>query len=150
MASLDFRTRFGIRFQCFFKRPAVTRTVFPLFSSPSYQFSSFSISLVLQTSFFVALDFFFCFLELSRLSRRTILGGFYHSISLGVVSRVPFPSLVRLSSSSPVYLYLFWSSWVPSGRCLSLLSHIFCWNFVFLSFICLPLHLPNHVYFLWT
>ena len=32
-------------------------------------------------------------------------------------------SLVRLFSSSSVYLYLFWSSWVPSGRCLSLLSN---------------------------
>ena len=35
------------------------------------------------------------------------MGDFYRSISLGVVFHVPFPSLVRLSSSSSVYLYLF-------------------------------------------
>ena len=39
----------------------------------------------------------------------TALGGFCHSISLGVVSFVLFPSLVRLSSSSHVYLFLFWN-----------------------------------------
>ena len=85
---------------------------------------------------------FFCFLELFGLLRRTVLGGFYCSISLGVVSCVPFPSLVRLSSSSLIYLYLFWSSWVPSGHCLSLLSHFFSRNFAFLSFIRLPYICP--------
>ena len=35
------------------------------------------------------------------------MGDFYCSVSLGVVSRVLVPSLVRLSSSSPTYLYLF-------------------------------------------
>ena len=105
----------------------VTRTVFPLFSSPSYQFSSFSVSPILQTSFSMVSDFLF--LELPGLSCRTVLGGFYRSILLGVVLCVPFPSLVRISSSSPVYLFLLWISWVPSGHCLSLLSHFFGWNF---------------------
>ena len=41
-----------------------------------------------------------------------------------------FPSLVRLSSSSPVYLFLFWIPWVPGGRCLSHLPHFFGWNSV--------------------
>ena len=61
----------------------------------------------------------------------TILGDLYCSVSLGVVSRVPVPGLVHLSSFSLVYLYLFWSSWVPSGHCLSLLSHFLGRNFTF-------------------
>ena len=47
------------------------------------------------------------------------------SISLGVVSFVLFLSLVRLSSSSTVYLFLLW---VLGGHCLSPLPHFFGWN----------------------
>ena len=61
---------------------------------------------------------------------RTALGSFCRSISLGVVSVVLFPSLVRLSSSSPAYLFLFWIPWVPGGHCLSPLPHFFGWNSV--------------------
>ena len=58
MASLDFRARFSLHSQCsFLKCPVVTRTVFLLSFNPSNQFSSFSISPVLQTSFSVASDF---------------------------------------------------------------------------------------------
>ena len=39
-----------------------------------------------------------------------------------------FPSLVRISSSSPIYLFLFWISWVPGGHSLSHLPHFFGWN----------------------
>ena len=64
-----------------------------------------------------------------------------------IVSFVLFPSLVRLSSSSPIYLFLFWIPWVLGGRCfsgptrfffylwfcdhcLSPLPHFFGWNSV--------------------
>ena len=60
----------------------------------------------------------------------TALGGLCRSILLGVISFVLFPSLVRLSSSSPIYLFLFRISWVPGGHCLSPLPHFFGWNFV--------------------
>ena len=116
-------------------------TLILLISFPLSQFPLFfkPLSLWPRISFF---------LELSELWRRIVLGDLYSSISLGVASRVSFPRLVRLSSSSLVYLYLFWSSWVPNGRCLSLLSHFLGRNFSFLSFIRLPLHLLNHAYFL--
>ena len=58
MASLDFRARSTDVSNVFLKRPAVTLIVFPLFSSPYYLFSFFSISPVLQTSFSVASDAF--------------------------------------------------------------------------------------------
>ena len=66
------------------------------------------------------------------------MGDFYCFVSLRVVSRVLVPGLVRLSSSSLVYLYLLWSSWVPSGHCLSLLSYFFGRNFAFLSSFAFP------------
>ena len=56
------------------------------------------------------------------LSCRTVLGDLYCFVSLGVVFLIPVPGLVRLSSSTTVYLHLLWSSWAPSGRCLPLLS----------------------------
>ena len=62
----------------------------------------------------------------------------YCSVSLGVVSLIPVPGLVHLSSSSNVYLYLFWSSWVPSGRCLSLLSHFLGRNSAFVHSFAFP------------
>ena len=34
---------------------------------------------------------------------------------------------MRLSSSSPIYLFLFWISWVLGDHCLSLLPHFFGW-----------------------
>ena len=46
------------------------------------------------------------------------------------LSFVLFPSLVPLSSSSPVYLFLFWIPWVPCGHYLSHLPHFFGWNSV--------------------
>ena len=49
-----------------------------------------------------------------------------------IQSRFSFSSLVwfRLSSSSLVYLFLFWIPWVPGGHCLSPLPHFFGWNSV--------------------
>ena len=44
------------------------------------------------------------------------------------MSFVFFPSLVHLPSSSPVYLFLFWIPWVPSGHCSSPLPHFFGWS----------------------
>ena len=68
----------------------------------------------------------FSFSKLLWSSLKTALGGFCRSISPFVL----FPSLVCLSSSSPVYLFLFWIPWVPSGHCLSPLPHFFGWNSV--------------------
>ena len=58
--------------------------------------------------FLYGLGFFFLKLLLSSI--KTALGGFCHSILLGVISFLLFPSLVCLSSSSPVYLFSFWNS----------------------------------------
>ena len=65
------------------------------------------------------------------LSRRTVLGDLYCFVSLGVVFLIPVPGLVRLSSSTTVYLHLFWSSWAPSGRYLPLISYFLGRNFAF-------------------
>ena len=61
---------------------------------------------------------------------KTALGSLCHSISLGVVPIILVPSLVRLSSSSPVYLFLFWIPWVLGGHCWSPLPHFLGWKFV--------------------
>ena len=46
------------------------------------------------------------------------------------MSFVFFTSLVRLPSSSLVYLFLFWIPWVPGGHCSSPLPHFFGWSSV--------------------
>ena len=81
---------------------------------------------VLQTSFYVVSDFSSTKLLLSLL--KTAFSGFCHSISFGVTSFVVFPSLVRLPSSSPVYLSLFLILWVLGDHCLSLLLHFLGWS----------------------
>ena len=110
MAFLDFCSHFGQRFSVFRSTPRLVGPYSP----------------ILQTSFSIVSDFSFSKLLLSSL--KTALGGFYCSVLLRVVSFAHFPSLVRLFSSSPVYLFLFWILWVPGGHYLSPLPHFFSWN----------------------
>ena len=100
----------------------ISADVSSVFKSTSRLFEPYSP--VLQTSFSMVSDFSFSKLLGSLL--KTVLGGLCRSISLFVL----FPSLVRLFSSSSIYLFLFWIPWVPGGHCLSLLPHFFGWNSV--------------------
>ena len=114
MAFLNFRAHFGLRSQCFLKRPSVTRTEFPLFFNPflsDFHFLNFPCS---SDLFLYGLGFFsFSNFPNYRVGLFWVTYIFLYRLELLLMS----PILVSISSSSPVYLCLFWSSWVPCGRC---------------------------------
>ena len=92
--------------------------------------------------FFEPLSLFLLFFNPLSLWSRIFLSRnfFYHFLGLLLVvsvvlsrlgsSLLLFPSLVRLPSSVPVYLFLFWIPWVPGGHCLFPLPHFFGWSSV--------------------